>query len=166
MKKILLSLLTCLLAVATFAQQKIAFPFQGGKDAMTEFFRDSTQVSPDVIKKKATGVVVFKFSADNQGQIKKLVIYYADDATLVTPAAEAIRKSAKKWIVSDKQKERDFLLPVYFKYNMPDGGENAKLVRAAFLNVRDKAPIFPNTQIPLDYVTLLPSVTVSYDIVL
>jgi len=52
------------------AQQQLAFPFQGGDRAMTQFFKDSIAVSSDIIKSKATGTVVFKFTADQKALYK------------------------------------------------------------------------------------------------
>ncbi|MDB5087548.1 MAG: hypothetical protein JWR09_1542, partial [Mucilaginibacter sp.] len=93
MKRITLSIIALLISVSCFAQEEIAFPFQGGKDAMIKFFKDSLVVSQDIIQKKAVGVVMFKFTADVKGNIKKTIIYYADDALLAIPVIEAIKKS-------------------------------------------------------------------------
>ena len=163
MKKIALSFIILVSAITCFAQQKLAFPFLGGKDIMTRFFKDSLVVSQDIIQRKNTGLVVLKFSANNQGEIKKTVVYYADDASLVPSVIDALKKSNRKWVIPEPEKIHDFVLPVYIRYNVPEGYSD-DLQKAAFNNYRNKRPILPNNQIPLDMATLLPSITISYDI--
>jgi len=145
------------------AQEQLAFPFQGGSTVMTQFFKDSLKVSPEIIKSKATGTVVFKFTADEKGTIKKLVIYYADDAILALPMVEALKKSNHKWIIPDHEKFHDFILSFSIGFTPPEKGE--ALAQKAFYNsyVRRK-PILSSNQVPLDNVTLLPTVVVNYKI--
>src|SRR6187402_777071 len=101
MKKIFLFAITLLLCSYCMAQQQLSFPFQGGKDVMTRFFKDSLTVSKDIIKKRATGTAIFKFTADDKGAISKIVIYYTDDLLLTQPIIEALKKSNHKWIIPD-----------------------------------------------------------------
>jgi hypothetical protein len=163
MKKVTLSIIALLISVGCFAQEELAFPFQGGKDAMTKFFKDSVVVSQDIIRKKTVGVVMFKFTADLKGNVKKTIIYYADDAILVVPIIEAIKKSNHKWIIPNHEKVHDFIIPFYIRYNLPENPD-ADLQKAAYDNYRNKRPIFPNNQIPLDMATLLPAITINYDV--
>lgn len=139
------------------------FPFQGGKDAMTHFFRDSLVVSPVIIQRKTTGVVILKFTADGQGNIAKTIIYYADDAILVSPVIEAVKKSNHKWIIPSREKSHDFIISVNIRYNLPET-DDAGMQKAAMDNYRNKRPISSNNQVPLDTATLLPAITINYDI--
>ena len=77
---------------------------------MNRFFKDSLIVSPEIIKEKAAGVAVFKFTADESGTIKKIIIYYADDYVLTPPIIEALKKSNHKWIIPDQEKLHDFII--------------------------------------------------------
>ena len=56
-------------------------------------------------------------------------------------------------------------MPFYIRYNLPEV-DDADLAKAALTNYRNKKPIYSNNQIPLDMVTLLPAVTINYDVVL
>lgn len=145
------------------AQAQLAFPFQGGKDIMTRFFKDSLVVSPQLKQKKATGMVIFKFTADEKGGISKIIIYYADDAVLVPPIIEALKKSNHKWIIPDHEKFNDFILPISYNFNPP--ALNTRAVQKAVYDFNQaKKPIFSTDQVPLDLATLLPTVMVTYDI--
>jgi len=163
MKKILISLTAILLSVHCIAQEQLAFPFQGGKDVMTSFFKDSLTVSPDIIQKKATGVVILKFTADQKGGITKLIVYYADDALLIPPVIDVIKKSNHKWIIPDHEKFHDFILPFSVNFNPPVTPVKS-LNKAVYDYYRGKKPIATSNQVPLDEVTLLPTVMVNYDI--
>lgn len=163
MKKISLSIIALLISVGCFAQKELAFPFKGGKDAMIRFFKDSLVVSQDIIQKKTAGVVMFKFTVDETGTIKKTIVYYADDAILAVPVIEAIKKSNNKWVIPTHEKLHDYVVPFYIRYNLPESPD-AGLQNAAFDNYRNKRPILPNNQIPLDMATLLPAITISYDV--
>jgi hypothetical protein len=145
------------------AQEQLSFPFQGGKEAMNQFFKDSLAVSPEVVQKKATGLVVFKFSADTKGNISKLVVYYAEDPLLVPPVFDALKKSNHKWIIPDHEKIHDFLISFAFHFNPPATGI-IKLQKAVYNNYRNRIPIFSTDQVPLDVATLLPTVMVNYDL--
>jgi hypothetical protein len=163
MKKILLFITLILSTVLVKAQTQLAFPFQGGSPIMARFFKDSLIVSPEIIKRRATGTAVFKFTADEKGVIKKIIIYYADDAILAPPIIDALRKSNHKWIIPDHEKLHDFVLPFSISYNAPANANNAT-IKAAFDYYSKRKPIMSYNQIPIETATLLPAVTVSYDL--
>ena len=160
MKKILL-IITLFITTNCLAQQQLAFPFQGGNSAMMQFFRDSLKLSDGIKHIKANGTVVFKFSADEQGNLKNLVIYYADDAILVPPIIEAMKKSTRKWIIPDKEKLHDFVIPFMIKYT-PSDQDDKEASKAMYNYYVKRKPITSHDQIPLNLATLLPTVTVSY----
>ena len=139
----------------------LAFPFQGGSPIMTRFFKDSLQVGTDVVNKKATGTAVIKFTADLSGNISRIVIYYADDYILAVPIIEALKKSTKKWIIPNKEKYHDFILPFSIAYLYPSSGQ-AEVQKAAYEFYVQRRPIISKDQIPLNSATLLPTVIVEY----
>jgi PBP1b-binding outer membrane lipoprotein LpoB len=49
-------------------------PFKGGVDSMFQFFKDNLRVSPEIIKAKASGVAIIKFSAEKKGMLTSIVI--------------------------------------------------------------------------------------------
>ncbi|HWD88766.1 MAG TPA: hypothetical protein VG367_11610 [Mucilaginibacter sp.] len=161
MKKLIL-LIALLFSVHCFAQQNLAFPFQGGNKAMMQFFKDTLQVTPEIKQAKAAGLVIFKFSADDKGNIKNVVIYYADDAILAGPAVEALKKSDHKWIIPDNEKLHDFLFPVLIKLNATDD-DNAETRNALHHFYAKRKPILTKDQVPLNLTTLLPEVVVTYN---
>ena len=166
MKKIALSIIVLLVSVSCFAQkQQLAFPFKGGKDKMTRFFKDSLVVSQEIVNRQITGVVIFKFTADDKGDVSKTIVFYADDANLTIPVIAAIKKSSGNWTIPTGEKSHDFLLPVYIRYNLPEN-DDPSLQKSALSNYRNKRPIFTNNQVPLDMATLLPAVTISYNVLL
>jgi hypothetical protein len=162
MKKLIV-LALILTSFYAHAQQDLAFPFQGGSPIMTRFFRDSLVVSPDIIAKKAAGMAVIKFTADINGNIQKMVIYYADDYLLTMPVIEALKKSTKKWIIPNKEKFHDFIIPFSISFNDPATG-SADVQKTAYEFYKNRRPIVANDQIPLNAATLLPTVVVKYDI--
>jgi hypothetical protein len=163
MKKVFIFIAVLFLAGRSMAQEELAFPFQGGKDIMTRFFKDSLIVSPEIIRQRATGVVVFKFTADEMGRISKIIIYYADDQLLVGPVIDALKKSNRKWIIPNHEKLHDFIVPFTFNFNPPPKG-NAELEKAVYNSYRNRRPISATNQVPIDMATLLPTVIVNYDI--
>lgn len=163
MKKILLFTIAILSSVYSMAQTELAFPFQGGGAVMTRFFRDSLKVSPEIIKKKATGTAVFKFTADEKGTIKKIIVYYADDYVLTLPIIEALKKSNHKWVIPDHEKVHDFIIPFSISFNPPAMASNAT-IKEAYNFYSQRKPIVSYNQVPLEYATLLPTVVVSYDL--
>ncbi|MDB5118281.1 MAG: hypothetical protein JWQ79_3773 [Mucilaginibacter sp.] len=164
MKKILLFTVALLLSVYGMAQQQLAFPFQGGKDVMTHFFKDSLIVSPQIIQKRATGTAVLKFTADEKGVIKKVIIYYADDLILTQPIIEALKKSNRKWIIPDHEKFHDFIIPFTINFN-PPAVANLSLQKAAYNFYIHRKPVLTYDQVPLDMATLLPTIVVNYNLV-
>lgn len=162
MKKLII-LALILTSFYAHAQEDLAFPFQGGAPVMNKFFRDSVTVGSDIITKKAAGVAVIKFTADVNGNIQKLVIYYADDYLLTLPAIAALKKSTKKWIIPNKEKFHDFIIPFSFNFNDPATGL-PEIQKAAYDFYKNRRPIIANDQIPLNAATLLPTVVVKYDI--
>ena len=165
MKKIFLFGITFLLSLSCMAQAQLAFPFQGGKDIMTRFFKDSLTVSNDIIKKRATGMAIFKFTADEQGAISKVVIYYADDLLLTPPIIAALKKSTRKWIIPDHEKFHDFLLPFSVRFNPPIL-TNAEVQKSTYDFYKNSKRFMSTDQIPLNEATLLPAVVISYDLAL
>ncbi|MFD0751132.1 hypothetical protein ACFQZS_13360 [Mucilaginibacter calamicampi] len=163
MKKITLLFIATLITASCFAQQELAFPFQGGKDVMNKFFKDNIDVSSDMVKRKVTGTAVFKFTSDTTGAIKKIIIYYADDVSLVTPIIEALKKSDGKWIVPFREKTHDFLIPFSVNFS-PPANAGASLQKAVYDFDRARKPVLATNQIPLDMVTLLPAVVINYQI--
>jgi hypothetical protein len=161
MKKNILIIIFLFVSVCCMAQQELAFPFQGGSEAMAQFFRDSLVVSPQLTQKKAAGMVVFKFTADNKGAITKLVIYYADDSILAPPAIEALKKSNHKWIIPDKEKFHDFIIPFSIGFNPATNDESVQ--KAFYSFYKNRKPILSTDQVPLDNATLLPAVVINYD---
>jgi len=130
---------------------------------MTSFFKENIVVSPEIIQKRASGMVVFKFTADEKGAITKIVIYYADDAVLVPPIIEALKKSNHKWIIPDHEKFNDFIVPFSYSFNAPPA-ESKELRKNVYDYIRNRKPIFSTDQVPLDEATLLPAVMVNYDL--
>jgi len=161
MRRYLLIAVTSLISIHCIAQEKLAFPFQGGSKVMMQFFKDSLKVSPQIIKAKATGLVIFKFSADEKGDIKNLVIYYADDAILAGPAVEALKKSDHKWIIPDNEKLHDFVLPFLIKFNATQDDNNETQRALHYFYVKRK-PIVAKDQVPLNLTTLLPEIVITY----
>ena len=161
MKKLIIITLLLTSAVYCRAQQELSFPFQGGNAVMTKFFKDSVTVSTEVAAKKAAGMAIFKFTADEYGAISRIVIYYADDYILTTPIIEALKKSNKKWIIPDKEKFHDFIIPFSVNFIKPTTGL-ADVQKANYAFYRTRQPIVAKDQIPLNSATLLPTVVVEY----
>jgi len=163
MKKALVLLTAIFISGYCMAQEQLSFPFQGGKEVMTRFFRDNVVVSPEIIQKRAVGMVIFKFTADTKGKITKMIIYYADDTILAGPVADAIKKSNHKWIIPDYEKSHDYIIPFSFSFNTPVA-DTVEMEKPFYDGYRSRKPITTNNQVPLDLATLLPPVIVKYDI--
>ena len=163
MRKIIIAICILLASRAAMAQQELAFPFQGGNKVMGKFFKDSLMVTPEIIKKRATGTAVFKFTADEKGNIKKIIIYYADDYVLTIPIIEALKRSNHKWIIPDKEKVHDFILPFSINFIPPPTGAD-KVEKEAYDYYVKRKPYLSYDQIPLDMATLLPTVTINYSL--
>lgn len=152
-----------LLSVSCKAQDKPLFPFQGGITIMDRFFKDSLTVTSDITEKRATGTVTFKFSADQSGIVKNILIYYADDILLTPPLIEALRKSSHKWIIPDNEKLHDFIITFSVNLNPPATGGTSVAI-ASYRYYKKRNPIISADQIPVSSATLLPTVVVNYDI--
>jgi hypothetical protein len=163
MKKKILFIAAILLSVHCMAQEQLLFPFQGGKEGMDKFFKDSLTVSPEIIQKKAIGTAVFKFTADEKGAISKIIVYYADDAILAPTIIDALRKSNHKWIIPDREKTHDFIITFAFSFN-PPATDSGDLQKTVYDNYRTRNPITSTNQVPLNEATLLPNVVVNYDV--
>jgi hypothetical protein len=143
------------------AQQQLAFPFQGGKEVMSRFFKDSLQVTQQIVSQKATGTAVFKFTADEKGEIKKIIIYYADDIQLTPPIIQALKRSNHKWIIPDGEKLHDFIIPFNITFT-PPATAGAALHKAVYNFTTRRKPVVSFDQVPLDMATLLPAVSINY----
>jgi len=154
----LITILILSLAVRSRAQDKPVFPFQGGITIMNRFFKDSLTVSPEIIQKRAAGTVTFKFTADQSGIIKNILVYYADDILLTPPLIDALRRS-----IPDKEKQHDFIITFSVNFNPPVTG-NVATAAAYYKFYKQRSPIISSDQIPLGSATLLPTVMVNYDI--
>src|ERR1700748_26738 len=143
-------------------QKELPQPFKGGNDALIQFFKDSLQVSPEIIKAKASGMCIFKFTADAKGTITKIVVYYADDLLIAQPAIDALKKTNGKWVIPDAYKSYDFVLP--FSINFIPSDANRLITQKAMYNYyANRKPIVATNQIPLNAATLLPTVVVNYE---
>lgn len=163
MKKVLLIVLSVLSTTYCFAQENLSFPFQGGSAVMNRFFKDSLRATPDMIFKKATGTVIFKFTADDAGSISKIVIYYADDLLLTPPIIAALKKSNYKWIIPNHEKVHDFIIPFNISFDIPMTG-NAEVQKSYYDFYLHHKPVLTMDQIPLNEATLLPTVVVKYEL--
>jgi hypothetical protein len=99
-----------------------------------------------------------KFTSDEKGSILKMVVYYADDVSLTQPVIAALKGTEGKWIVPIKQKFYDFLIPFAITIDAP----TAKASKAMLGYYNNRAPIVANDQIPLNLVSLLPTVQIKY----
>jgi hypothetical protein len=163
MKKSILILVVILISAHCMAQRQLSFPFRGGKEEMARFFKDSLIVSQEIIQKKAIGTAVFKFTADENGAISKIVVYYADDYILVTPIIDALRKSNHKWVIPGPERRHDFIISFVYSFTAPQT-DNLDLQKIVYENYRTHSAIAATDQVPLNEATLLPPVVVSYDI--
>lgn len=161
MKKIILLVTISLSCLYVKAQDQLAFPFQGGKEIMAQFFKDSLVVSPQLIAQRATGTAVFKFTADEKGTIKKIIIYYADDIALTQPMIAALQKSNHKWVIPDHEKLHDFIIPFSIGFTLP-ATPVPGLQKAMYNYYSHRKPVLASDQVPLDMATLLPAVTINY----
>ncbi|QQL49615.1 hypothetical protein [Mucilaginibacter ginkgonis] len=165
MKRLVVLAAAVMVSISAMAQKELAFPFQGGQEVMNSFFKQNFEPTNDITKNVAAGLVMLKFTADIDGNIKRIVVYYADDVAMAQPVADLLKKTDKKWIIPDHEKQHDFLLPVSINYNLPAIGQQA--IKRKYLQFYAKrSPLLTNNQIPLDAATLLPTVTLSYDAVL
>jgi len=175
MKKIFVLFSAILISGATMAQKKVVQqpaeqpqqkelpqPFQGGNEAYIQFFKDSLQVTQAIIKAKASGTAVFKFTADAKGNISKIVVYYADDYLIAEPAIEALKKTNGKWVIPDKLKFYDFVIPFTINF-IPSNANRLLTQKAMYAFYANRKPITATNQVPLNSATLLPTVVVNYE---
>lgn len=162
-KSSLIAIVILTMAVTSKAQERLNFPFQGGVEIMNRFFTDSLTISPDIIQKRATGTAIFKFTADLNGRVSKIIIYYADDYILTTPLIEALKRSSKQWVIPDNEKQHDFVIPFSINFNPPATG-GAEAAQAAYKFYKQRHPILSTNQIPIATATLLPTVVINYDL--
>jgi hypothetical protein len=160
MKKLLLILAAVMLFINCQAQDA-EFPFQGGKDVMMNFFGEHLKTTPLIAENAATGLVVMKFTADQKGKIIKMIVYYADDAILTEPIVNVLRQTNGKWIVPANEKSYDFIIPFSIQINP---SSNKHVETQMFNFYKAKQPIISVDQIPLNMVTLLPTIKLSYDL--
>ena len=163
MKKTLTGIILITLSAYSIAQAQLAFPFQGGKAVMDQFFKDSLYVSQLITEKRITGTAILKFSAAQNGTISKIVVYYADDAVLVQPIVDALKRSAHKWIIPDKERLHDFIIPFIFSFTLPTV-ETPRLRKMMYDDYHNRKSILATDQVPLDMTTLLPPVPINYDL--
>lgn len=151
-----------LLATLSFsfamAQQELDFPFQGGSQVMNDYFAQHLNITDLIKQRAASGTVIMKFTSDPKGSIIKMVVYYADDASLIEPVINALKGTDGKWIIPDKQKFYDFVIPFSITMDAPDSRASKAILQ--FQNT--KSPIVSTDQIPLNLVTLLPAISVKY----
>jgi len=162
-KSSLIAVVLLTMAVSSKAQEQMVFPFQGGAAIMNRFFTDSLTISPEIKEKKATGTAIFKFTADLNGVVTKIIIYYADDYALTTPLIDALKRSSKQWIIPDNEKQHDFIIPFSINFNPPDTG-GAEAAQQAYKYYKQRHPIVSTNQIPISTATLLPTVVINYDL--
>lgn len=161
MKKRLLVLLAIFVSAQAMAQtSKFTFPFQGGNQAMAKYFQENTDVPKAVKEGRAIGTVILKFTADENGEVSKIVLYHADDAALLQPLIDVLKKSTHKWVIPEHEKEHDFMIPFSISFNPTgDEGDSAKRLYKSY---QSRSPMSTNDQMPLAEVTLLPAVEISY----
>lgn len=152
-------MIALVVSLSAMAQKELAFPFQGGQQVMADFFKGKFSPSADIREQNASGMVMLKFTADAKGNIRKVVLYYADDLILAQAAADLLKTSDGKWIIPDHEKTHDFILPVTIGFTNPAAGNKAFAVWYS-----KRTPILANNQIPLDMATLLPAVVLRYDL--
>jgi hypothetical protein len=161
-KSTLLIIALLFISVCSKAQDE-PFPFKAGSEAMTKFFKDSLTISPDMMARKATGTVVLKFSADANGGISRMVVYYADDVSLVQPVIDALHKSNHQWTIPANHKLYDYMISFTISFNLPDSA-SSDLKERFYKFYSQRRPITANNEVPLGQVTLLPNVVVTYDV--
>jgi hypothetical protein len=160
MKKLFLTLIVAFSISCAMAQAEMDFPFQGGKKVMYDYFADNIKVTDLIKQKAATGLVMVKFTSDEKGSIVKMVIYYADDASLAEPIVKALKATNGRWIVPAGQKTYDFIIP--FSINITVADDKASAAMLQYYNTRQ--PIVATNLVPLDMVSLLPIVQVKYSL--
>ncbi|WP_448701014.1 hypothetical protein ACFGVR_02905 [Mucilaginibacter sp. AW1-3] len=168
MKKVFMLLAAITISGMAIAQQKetpkkeLPQPFKGGNEAYIQFFKDSLQVSPEIINARASGTAVFKFTSDAKGNISKIVVYYADDYLIAQPAIEALKKTNGKWVIPADLKFYDFVIPFTINF-IPSNANRLLTQKTMYTYYAGRKPIVATNQIPLNIATLLPTVVVNYE---
>ncbi|RKR80895.1 hypothetical protein BDD43_1032 [Mucilaginibacter gracilis] len=174
MKKTLILALVVLMCGTAFAQKKekaaadtvkkeLPAPFKGGIDSLLQFFKDNLVVSPQIIKAKASGTAIIKFTSEGKGFLTSIVIYYADDYMLTQPATDVLRRSNGKWIIPKEVQLYDFVIQFTYNYK-PTGGDIKPAALKAILDYQQQhKPIISTNQVPLNYATMLPTIVVNYE---
>jgi len=162
MKRFIIVSVLLLSALYSRAQQGMAFPFQGGKEVMMDFFKKNVVIPEELQKRKATGTAVLKFSADEKGVIQKIVVYYADDYIVALPFIEALRKSSNKWVIPDGEKLHDFLISCTINLALPANQASPTEQKQIYEAYKKRQPVWASNPIPLDMTSLLPAIITSY----
>ncbi|MEO6524104.1 MAG: hypothetical protein ABIN91_20635 [Mucilaginibacter sp.] len=143
-------------------KKELPQPFKGGVDSLLLFFKDNLIVTPAIVKAKASGSAIIKFTADNEGFLTSIVVYYADDYILTQPATDALRRTNGKWVIPKEVESYDFV--IQFTYNYKPAGAIKPAAMKAILDFHQKhVPIIAHDQVPLNYATLLPTIIVDYN---
>lgn len=146
---------------AEVLKKELPQPFKGGLDSLFLFFKDNLVVTPQIIKAKATGSAIIKFSVDNKGYLTSIVIYYADDYLLTEPATDALRRSNAKWVIPKEADSYDFVIQFTYNYK-PEGSIKPAAMKAILDFQQQHKPIISPNQVPLKFATLLPTIVVDY----
>jgi hypothetical protein len=161
MKRFILLAAILLSAVYSRAQQGMAFPFQGGKDVMMDYFKKNVVIPDEIKSRKATGTAVLKFTADQKGAIQKIVVYYADDYIIALPFIDALKKSDHKWVIPDDEKLHDFIISFTINYT-PAGKADAAIQKQVYEAYKQRRPVFATNPVPLGVTSLLPAIITTY----
>ncbi len=156
-------IIIALLLISICSKAQSPFPFKAGSEAMNKFFRDSINISPDLAARKATGTVVLKFSADGNGSISKIVVYYADDVSLTQPVIDALNKSNRQWAIPGNRKLYDYVISFTIYFNLPDNA-SPELKEQFYKFYSQRRQITAANEVPLGQVTMLPNVIFTYDL--
>jgi hypothetical protein len=162
MKRLILVAGILLSALYSRAQQGMAFPFQGGKEVMMDFFKKNVVITDDIKKRKATGTAVLKFTADPKGTIQKIVVYYADDYLIALPFIEALKKSDHKWVIPDDEKLHDFVISFTVNLILPKGKASTAVQKQVYEAYKQRQPVFATNPVPLGVTSLLPAIITTY----
>lgn len=149
-------------AVKEQPRKELPAPFKGGIDTMFRFFKDNFTVSPQIIKAKASGLAIFKLTADNKGMITSIVVYYADDYLLTQPAIDALRRTNGKWVIPGEVRSYDFIVQFSINYK-PLTAIRPAALKSILDYYQHHTPINATDQVPLNYATLLPTIIVNYE---
>jgi len=146
---------------AVVVKKELPQPFKGGIDSLLLFFKDNLVVSPAIVKAKASGTAIIKFSADSKGFLTSIVIFYADDYILTQSSTDALRRSNGKWVIPKEVESYDFVLQFTYNYR-PEGAIKPTALKAMLDFQQQHKPIIATNQVPLNYATLLPTIVVNY----